>query len=448
MIDRRYGAIVVATLLVAGCGGPGPTSRATVSPPAATPAPSGDVSAPTAAASSSPTPSATPAPRGEAIVVVIRWRVAAIPPMFGRRDARPRAAAAGKGSFVAVGDRTFRDTAGRPAGGRAGTWRSANGVAWRPSTFGSGVAVGDDIPLSGPQAGLADVTWGSGGFVAVGIVLDGGRVLGRAWRSRDGRSWTVARLPGEGRARPASVTWSGDRYVAVGVVEAAGAPRAAAWLSDDGRAWRRAADDPAFDIGGYVDTMEYHGWRGPREVTADASEELRALGLTCIPAAEEDGGQACRPMLWQSPDAEEWTRLDPGEVATGSSLSSLASIEGYVVAVGGSQEGGVEGAHVLVPDGAGSWRVVEPPGVPRLDRVVALDRGFLAASTAGGRISLWSSLDGAAWQDVPGVPQPADDVRVLGPIDLVVAGSRIVLVGSAETDSGKDSAFAIVGVLP
>lgn len=174
----------------------------------------------------------------------IRWRVAQIPPMFGRRGATPRAVAAGEGTFVAVG-----------------------------------------------------------------IVLDGGRVLGRARRTRDGRAWTVVRLPGESRARPASVTLSGDRYVAVGVVEAPGAPRAAAWLSHDGRSWRRAADGPAFDIGGYVDTMEHHGWAGPRDVTADATEELRALGFTCTPAPEEDGGQACRPMLRQSPDAAASRRL-------------------------------------------------------------------------------------------------------------------------------------------
>ncbi len=359
---------------------------------------------------------------------------------------------------MAVGDRTFRDNV-TPSGGTAGAWRSADGLTWEPATASADLAVGDWLPISGPGvgAGLVDVAWGPAGFVAVGYAFDpleSTTVIGGVWQSKDGRDWTRSELPMQTLARPTSVTWNGSRYVIVGVVEAKDAPRAAVWLSSDGRSWRRVTDGAAFHIGHYIETGEYHGWGGPTDVTSGVDGIVYAVGHTCSGTAgaygpttadvvRGDTGVTCRPLVWRSADGETWTRTAPDDAATASSFRSLAASSGRVVAVGGSQQDVNEPARVLIGSEAG-WQVIEPAGVPRLQRVVVFDQGFLAAATAGGKISLWASPDGLEWAAVSGVPQPAD-VTALRVIDLAVAGDHVVLVGSAEFSSAIGvGGFAIV----
>ena len=105
-----------------------------------------------------PTPSRTPA---------AAWQSATIPPVFAGGDSTPAAVTVGGDAFVAVGGRAFRDNQA-PSGGTASAWRSPDGLAWEPATSVDDLAVGDMIPTSGPEAGLVDVAWGPGGFVAVG----------------------------------------------------------------------------------------------------------------------------------------------------------------------------------------------------------------------------------------------------------------------------------------
>ncbi len=98
----------------------------------------------------------------------------------------------------------------------------------------------------------------------------------------------------------------------------------------------------------------------------------------------------------------------------------------------------------MVGDEAG-WRQIERRGEVPLYRVVAFGEGFLARSTDGNRIALWTSLDGETWAAVPEVPQPAN-ATWLRDADLVVAGGQVVIVGWTETgaDEGVGS-LAIVG---
>lgn len=369
--------------------------------------------------------------------------------MFAGGHSTPVSVAAGEPGLTAVGGRTFRDLA-TPSGGTASAWHSADGIAWEPAVADADLAVGDAVPTSGPEAGFVDVTWGTGGFVAVGIALEPPGVVGGAWRSADGRDWTRVELPDRTIARPTSVTWNGTDYVIVGVVEEEVEPRAAVWLSSDGTSWQRVADDPAFDIGGYIDTMEYHAWGGPVDVAVDSAGSLFAVGQTCTGMAPGDAPRSttCQPVVWTSADGLAWAPSFPGETAAASRLASIAAAGGRVVAVGGSAIGSVvgvepdESAHVLVGDGDG-WRLVKPAGLPSLDRVVTLGNGFLAASTAGGVVSLWTSPDGLAWTEVPGVPQPPH-VALLRAIDLVVARDRVVVVGWAELGSAAGmGGFAI-----
>jgi hypothetical protein len=368
--------------------------------------------------------------------------------MFAGRDAYPSAVAAGESGFVAVGGRTFLDVT-TPAGGTAGAWWSADGLTWKPATVNAALAIGDDVPTSGPEPGILDVAAGPTGFVAVGIVFERSSVAtpspvtGAFWYSPDGRTWTRALVPGADLVRPASVTWDGSSFVVVGVVEGKDAPRAAAWTSADGRAWARVADSPAFDIGGYIDTMEYHAWGGPSDITSAANGDVYALGLTCsanLPGA----ATACRPVAWRSSAGGPWQLLDPGPVAAPSWLASIAASADRLVAVGGPLADTDQHGQLLTYSGT-TWQLLEPAGVPRLARVVAYGEGFLAASTAGGTISLWVSPDGIAWSELSDVPQPNGVLSLRG-IDLAARGDRVVLVGSAEIGDSSIgvSGFAII----
>lgn len=373
-----------------------------------------------------PTPSPPPA-----------WQLAAIPPMFAGGLSTPVAVAAGPTELAAVGRRTFQDLEG-PSGGTGGAWRSTDGLAWEPATSIAELAVGDMIPTSGPEAGLVDVAWGPPGFVAVGIALENG-VVGGAWHSGDGLTWTRADLPDSRLARPTAVTWDGSSFIAVGAVETEGSPRAAVWLSADGRSWRRAPDGDAFDIGGYVDTGEYHAWFGPADVTAAADGTLYAVGRTCEIKAGDDTG-TCSPYVIRSVGGETWSSVPvPDGAGFSVVLASVAATSTHVVAVSGG-----EGEGVVVGDEAG-WRQIERRGEVPLYQVVAFGEGFLALSTDGNRIALWTSLDGETWTAAPEVPQPSN-MTWLRDADLIVAGGQVVIVGWADTGEAEGvGSFAIVG---
>lgn len=373
-----------------------------------------------------PTPSPPPA-----------WQSATIPPMFAGGLSTPVAVAAGPTELAAVGGRTFQDLEG-PSGGTGGAWRSTDGAAWEPATSIAELAVGDMIPTSGPEAGLVDVAWGPGGFVAVGIALEPDGTVGGAWHSADGLAWTRSELPEPSLARPTAVTWDGSSFVAVGAVEEPGSPRAAVWLSTNGRTWRRAPDGDAFDIGGYVDTGEHRAWFGPAEVTAAADGTLYAVGRTCDFRAGDDTG-TCSPYVIRSIGGETWSSVPVPAASFSVVLASVAASSTHVVAVSGG-----EGEGVVVGDEAG-WRQIERRGEVPLYRVVAFGKGFLALSMDSNRIALWTSLDGETWTAAPEVPQPSN-VTLLRDADLVVAGGQVVIVGWTETGAAEGvGSFAIVG---
>lgn len=388
-------------------------------------------------------PSASPAPSGEPgpAVPALTWQLAEFPPMFAGGQSHPAAVivAGGDAPLVAVGGRVFRDN-GTPSGGTASAWRSEDGLAWTPATADAGLALGDGIFIDDyPTPGLVDVAWGPSGFVAVGVSRITDRE-GGAWFSPDGVAWTRADFPGAARARPAAVTWTGGAFVAVGVVEEEGAPRGAAWISADGRSWERAPDGAAFEIGGYITLPSGYATGGPVDVVVLPDGSLLAPSRTCTATADMEEQPICRPFVMASRNGETWEREElPGEVRPG----SVAAARDRVVALAGSAENG--SAVVMVRDAEG-WRPVDLPGVPALARVIAYGDGFLAVSIAGDEVSLYSSADGETWVGLPGIPQPSDVAVLRTEVDLATDGRSVVVVGSAETESGPGpGGFAIVG---
>ncbi len=395
----------------------------------------------------SPAPSGLPLPSGEPVptakpgpaVPALTWELGQIPPMVDGAESHPTAVSHGYGVFVAVGGRVFRDNE-TPSGGIASAWRSEDGLAWEPAT-GDGLAMGDGVFVDDyPAPGLVDVAWGRPGVVAVGTSRMTDRE-GGAWFSPDGMTWTRADFPDAARARPAAVTWTGTKFVAVGVVEEEGTPRGAAWASDDGRSWERAPDSDAFDIGGYITLPSGYGTGGPVDVayvTWDGT--ILATGSTCAATADMEERTTCRPLVLTSRIGATWEREDvPGEAR----LGSVAATGDRVVALAGTGESG--STLVMVRD-EGGWRLVDLPSVPDLARVISYGDGFLALSIAGDEVALYWSADGETWSRLPGVPQPSDVDVLRTEVDLSNVLGTVVVVGSAESESGSGpGGFTIVG---
>ena len=444
---RSAGRLLVgltSAAVLAGCaGGTTASERPSASAsPSATPA----AVVPTPAVPTASVAGTTPP---ASVIPALAWQIGSIPPILKDQAPAPAAVGGGDHGFAVVGGRVFRDTEA-PSGGMASAWQSGDGLAWEPATADQGLAVGETIPIDDyPDPGLTDVAWGPAGFVAVGLTNPPDPRGGSARYSSDGKTWTRTELADAARSWPAAVTWNGSTYVIVGVARAEGTPRAAAWLSTDGRSWRRVPDGDAFDIGGYVTYPSAYNSGGPVDVVTTAEGSLVAVGRTCTATSTMEEQTTCRPLVLQSVDGEAWTRtLVPDDAGT--VLTSVAATPGRIVALAnGAGETG-DRARLLVSDDAG-WRLVEPAGVPALTRISAFGDRFLAVSTIGNRIGLWASMDGEAWAEVPGIPQPTiapgweSQMQAFSDEDIAVAGNRVVVVGRNQADPVGTTAFSIVG---
>jgi len=442
MVTRRSARRILVGLtsaaLLAGCAG-GPTLSER-------PSASAEPSATTAGVIPTATPAFTTPPASA--IPAFTWQIGSIPPMVKDQAPAPAAVGGGDRGFAVVGGRVFRDNM-TPSGGMASAWHSRDGLAWESATADQGLAVGDTIPIDDyPDPGLTDVAWGPAGFVAVGLTTPPDPRGGSAMYSSDGGTWTRALFPDAARSWPAAVTSNGSTYVIVGVARAKGTPRAAVWLSADGRSWRRVPDGVAFDIGGYVTYPSAYDSGGPVDVATTPKGTLVAVGSTCTATSTMDEQTTCRPLVLQSADGKAWTRpVVPDDAGT--VLTSVAATSGRIVALANGAGKAGDRARLLVSDGVG-WRLVEPAGVPVLDRISAFGDRFLAVSTVGNRIGLWASIDGEAWAEL-GIPQPTIEagwepgMQAFGDVDIAVAGNRVVVVGRNQADPVGTTAFSIAG---
>lgn len=432
---RTIAAITLSTIFVVSC-----------SAPAAAPSPPG-------AGSSSAAPSASAA-------AMTAWELVKIPPAVSGGFTTPSAVAAGAGRLVAVGGvvRTNADNEGPNYGA---VWTSEDGLSWMPTGLAPDLEIGTSFQTSGPGPGLFDVAYGPGGFVALGYTgfpNDGIKV--GLWRSAEGLTWDRVEMdPGLfAGARPAALQPGGPGYVIVGAVhDTSGTlaeslpPRAAAWTSPDGLAWTRVPDQEAFAIGGYIDTGEMANAGGILDVV-DTGQSLMAVGQQCgeDTAVISMGTNApCRPMIWTSPDAQTWTKVDPEVGAHPGVVSSIATTASasQVVAVGGGWDHPTAARYVLRSTDGTSWTWSEDPMQTRFSRILSVPGGFVATSDAAGRLGLWRSNDGIEWQPIPNV-QPVPFLTGTGGSDLAVSDGNLVVVGWHELPESSDSGgFALVGPL-
>ena len=279
--------------------------------------------------------------------------------------------------------------------------------------------------------------------------------------SEDGSTWERVEVdPGvfDG-ARPAALRAGGPGYVIVGAVEDltgtladSPPPRAAVWTSPDGLTWARVPDQDAFAIGGYIDTMETPGSGGMLDVVA-TGDGLVAVGQQCgegtavIPMGTN---APCRPMIWTSPDAQSWTKVDPKVGDRAGVVPSIAARSGQVVAVGGGWDHPTPARYTIrsTSGDVATWVWTEDATQPGFAGIIAVPGGFVATThLAAGQLGLSTSTDGVEWRAVDGVPQMPVETSIRAS-DLAVADGRLVVVGWGEAGSPEwEGGWARVGPL-
>ena len=223
-------------------------------------------------------------------------------------------------------------------------------------------------------------------------------------------------------------------------------PRAAIWTSVDGRTWRRVDDDPAFDIGGYLDTGEEPSAGGITDI-ASVDGRTIAVGRTC-----DERGELCSAAAWVSDDGRDWTRAS---VPVGSGpLSAVASFSGGFIAFVGDGSSPEEDPILVSADGL-VWHAVTPEGFPTGMEARAAARvgdGVAVLVSHEGRLAVLGSSDGLEWTTLhsesfeltQGVtPEPGTVVVA----DADMAETRdgtVVVVGWVDTSNVEPSGMRFV----
>jgi len=429
--------VVLATLLVAACVGPGATSV-----PSSSPSPSA-----TQSSSATATASATP---------LTGWRLVTIPPPVAERWPTPTAVAAGGGRLVAVGGPVHPE--GTIEGPMYGTiWTSADGLAWTAVGLDPILEVGAGRPTSGPEPGFSEVAYGPGGFVVLGHEMTDQGIRVGIWRSETGEAWERVHVPQAvfDGGRPAAVTAGGPGYVIVGgwldpdaPRDGVAPPRAAVWTSPDGDAWIRVRDQDGFAVGGYIDTGETPDAGGMLDVTPTEAG-LVAVGRTCkgVNLMEDPMGlvSSCRPLIWTSENGTKWTRVDPDLPAHPGNVSFIAAAGARIAAVGGGWSDDPAVRYTLRSGDGTTWRWDEDSASSPFEGIVAIRGTLMATSHETGQVGLWASTTGATWTAVADVPSMSKGPSVRES-DVVALDDRVVIVGwrEGEEDSAQ-AGFAIVG---
>ena len=192
-------------------------------------------------------------------------------------------------------------------------WTTTDGLTWR----GGGYAFAGNIEVAGVAAGGSSFVV-AGSFRMPADASGLRRVVGAAWASADGRTWDRFVMPSDaatGDFRLTSVTFAGSRFVALGRPSGGNAhAEMLVWTSADGRKWQRGEDIPvgqAGSIGGVA--------RGP-------TGALVAVGWTTATPSHA--------AVFTSPEGIRWTPVPDEAALDGAVMRGLACDERHCLAVG------------------------------------------------------------------------------------------------------------------
>jgi hypothetical protein len=296
------------------------------------------------------------------------------------------------------------------------------------------------------------VAYGPQGFIAVGRVgAPKGRQPTAVWRSRDGRDWERVTKRGDfpPGTRLRTIIGADDGYLLGGVIHGRRAPRAAIWSSADGRSWTLARGRQAFDIGGYVDTMEDPGSGGidafalypaSFDGAATLSSGVVAVGQSCLAPAGRSifsWNAFCWGEVWRSEDGSSWRQGDGGPQTRGA--SSVVSALGQRVLTDAPICYDDCASAILLSDDARTWSVAYgSPVSGTLQAISAAGARFhalLASPGPEGGLStlvLWLSDDGEQWRIAKAQPMLFSDAMSFHHVAMTVAGDRLLVVASGE----------------
>jgi len=321
-------------------------------------------------------------------------------------------------------------------------WTSADGATWVRAGDQPGLAVGLEVPVSGPEKGIFDVAAGPAGIVAVGHQYAG--IGPGIWRSTDGLRWARVTV-GSNVVDDffVAVAAAPNGYVIVGraVDYRALTARAAAWVSPDGLTWTRVPDAATMDVGPCLDTGEEPSCGGMRAITWTGST------FVAVGDARDDFGKVSRPAAWKSSDGLVWNRIDTG-LDFGGHLSDVTVGGPGLVAVGTicqpPCDGVPEGFAATSRDGS-TWTVTPIVGSNELGAVASAAGYTFAVGVDPGpappaSLQVWRSTDGVDWQRLPG-PPPFIDATSIHAVDATSSGDRLVIVGWTLGDVGINFAY-------
>jgi len=278
-----------------------------------------------------------------------------------------RSVIAGGPGFMAVG------STGGPglssAGNTAAVWTSVDGRSWiREATF-----------PDASSAWLSRIVSTSSGFVIIGSVVHSDHQRAMAWWSRDGVSWTAAKLPADD---PSWETWMSDiavgsaGLVAVGTAESTivgvgVAP--AVWYSIDGRSWDRGV----LPTVGVKPAVGF----GSAEMLSVASNGRRYVALGGYP-------DEARAWIWTSTDGRSWS-LRPNAVGESEYLTALTSDGSSFWAAGMDI---TLSCLATSPDGS-AWTWIEagpkPISTPIFEGIRATPKGIVAVGVDSYSLVIW-----------------------------------------------------------
>jgi hypothetical protein len=268
------------------------------------------------------------------------------------------------------------------ADGHPAIWRRASNGSWTLESPAS-------LSAATGSAGLASVTDGPAGWIAVGTTSDGRSTEPVVFASADGVQWQpVTSLTAQAGSGTEFLGAAANRsgYVVVGRQMVGGRTFAVLWYSADLRSWTSDFND---------------GLDGRLAASTANAITATADGFVAV------GSHGADQSMWVSPDGQHWS-LDSVSLPAGAASATLSSVvaSGANVVAGGyaATRAGDIPVVVVSADGGGQWRQVmlqAPDGLGVVTALTATPAGFTAAGVVGRggaqHAVTWTSPDGLTW---------------------------------------------------